>query len=153
MAQRLSDDQLTAKLEAQKAKARTRLDSAKRQQKIIDAQLRAVEQAAAQKRRLRWASIAEQVGLFQLDDTTLQEVLTVALALVNRHGGRMPRAIDDHGTGIAELHGVPLLVFERNGTDTQAAICHAGSVESEGLHASTFLLHKRCECGEGREER
>ena len=101
-------------LEAQKARAKARGDAAKREQRTLEAQMRAVERKTTEKRRLRWATIAEQIGLFQLDDTTLQEVLTVALAMVNRHGGRMPRTTGDNATGIAELGGIEVLVLERD---------------------------------------
>jgi hypothetical protein len=122
-------------LQEQKARAHTRAEAAKRQQRRIDAQMRAMQRETDQKRRMRWASIAEQVGLFQLEDVTLQEVLTVALAMVKRHGGRLPSTTDDHGTGLAELRGVTMLVLEcarggDNGTPPEPGDRLAGSVES-----------------------
>ena len=119
-----------AQLESQKARAKARADAAHREQRKLDAQMRAVAREATEKRRLRWAKIAEQVGLFQLDDITLREVLTVAYAMVQRHGGRMPRTTDAHDPVMAELEGVEVLVLVReDGAPPEAEVCHARSVE------------------------
>jgi hypothetical protein len=47
----------------------------------IEARQRAAAKQARAKRRLRWARLLDHLGLLQLDDAALQEVLTVAYHL------------------------------------------------------------------------
>jgi hypothetical protein len=56
----------------------------------ITARQRAAAKHARAKRQLRWARILDHLGLLQLDDAALQEVLTVAYHLVQE--GRVHRA-------------------------------------------------------------
>jgi hypothetical protein len=77
---------------AAKRAERLKEDIATKSQELakLAARQRAAAKQARVKRRLRWARMLEQLGLLNLDDAALQEVLTVAYHLVQ--GGHAHRA-------------------------------------------------------------
>jgi hypothetical protein len=131
-------------LNSQEAKAKERAQSAQRKLKRVQAQKRKAAQKATEERRLRWAAIAERVGLFELDDDTLQEVLTIACAILQKQGDYLPF----NDTGIEELNGVDMLILtDEDGTPLREKTRHAASVEGAGEKANAMTLIPLCDKG------
>jgi len=80
-----------AALLAQKEAMKKQEDARKKRLAVIDAKLREVERKEATKRQLKWGRILDRLGILQLDDALVKEVLSWAYAHVRDHAGLAER--------------------------------------------------------------
>jgi hypothetical protein len=121
MGKRLTDAERQVRLAEQAQQAKTALQESQRRLAGIQAKQRKVAQAQTHTRRLKWGGMLDTLGLLQLDDTTLHEVLTVARTIVERHGARMPWTKNRNGDN-THPQGSLAAVVELDNATTQTTI-------------------------------